>query len=283
MERTGSAQSLANKLVTLIKPKFSVFAVVLLCLFMTLGKLPFFAIVFAICPIGYAIFQEANLPRALLPATIALGTLGILITDTSLQGIVTTILIGALGYLYLELRMHYMKKNEISTDTEEPYSEQSKWHWISGLVPNIVIVLMLTVLPHYITMASNKSTVLALFAGILVACLLNTKQLKTFLTTINDGANQSAGIAIANASAIGFSSIVILVSGYVLFKDLLLYIPVALPTSVVDALPYSATVLTLLAASNCKHKESYLDIGVIACAIPLVITLIVGLIWKFII
>lgn len=283
MEDTGSARSFANKLVALIKPRFSVLAIVLLCLLMTLGKLPFFAIVFAICPIGYAIFHEANLPHALLPGTIALGTMGVLITDASLQGLLTTILIVGFGYLYLELRMHYAKKKEFSTETEELCYEQSKWHWICGVVPIIVVVLMLTVLPHYVTLTPNKSIVLALFAGILVTCIMNVKQFKTLLPVINKGANQSASIAIANASAIGFGSIIVLVSGFVLFKDLLLYIPVALPTSVVDALPYSASVLTLLVATKCKHKESYWDISVIAFALPIVITLLIGLIWKFVI
>lgn len=283
MERTGAARSFANKLVAFIKPRFSVFLVVLLCVLMTLGKLPFFAIVFAICPIGYTIFREANLPRALLPSTIAVGTMGIIITDTSLRGLLTTILIGIFGYLYLELRMHYAKKKECSIDTEEACSEQSKCHWLCGFVPTIVIVLMLTVLPHYITLTPSKSIVFAFFAGILVAFLVNAKQLKEFLPAINEGANHSASITISTASAVGFNSMIVLVSGYVLFKDLLLYIPVALPTSVLDALPYSTTVLTLLATSKCKHSESYLDIGVIACAIPLVITLLIGLIWKFII
>ncbi len=67
MDMTGSARSLANKLVSLIGPKFAVAAVVLPCLLMTFGGISLFVVVFVIYPMGYAIYREANLPRTLLP------------------------------------------------------------------------------------------------------------------------------------------------------------------------------------------------------------------------
>ena len=39
------------------------------------------------------------------------------------------------------------------------------------------------------------------------------------------------------------------------------------------------TVLTLLAVSNCTHKESYIDICITTCIIPLVSSLGLALIW----
>ena len=46
-----------------------------------------------------------------------------------------------------------------------------------------------------------------------------------------------------------------------------------------DTLPHNGAVLTLLAVSNCTHKESYMDICVTTCIIPLVASLVLALIW----
>ena len=46
-----------------------------------------------------------------------------------------------------------------------------------------------------------------------------------------------------------------------------------------DTLPHNGAVLTLLAVSNCKHKESYLDICVTSCIIPVVVSLALSFVW----
>ena len=50
-----------------------------------------------------------------------------------------------------------------------------------------------------------------------------------------------------------------------------------------DTLPHNGAVLTLLAVSNCTHKESYLDICITTCIIPCVGSLIIALLFGFII
>ena len=46
-----------------------------------------------------------------------------------------------------------------------------------------------------------------------------------------------------------------------------------------DTLPHNGAVLTLLAVSNCTHKESYIDVCVTSCIIPVVVSLVLGLVW----
>lgn len=46
-----------------------------------------------------------------------------------------------------------------------------------------------------------------------------------------------------------------------------------------DTLPHNGAVLTLLAVSNCKHKESYMDICVTSCIIPVVVSLVLAFVW----
>ena len=46
-----------------------------------------------------------------------------------------------------------------------------------------------------------------------------------------------------------------------------------------DTLPHNGAVLTLLVVSNCKHKESYIDICVTSCIIPVVVSLLLAFVW----
>ena len=80
MDLTGSARSLANKLISLIGSRYAILAVVLPCLLMTYGGISLFVVVFVVYPMGYAIYREADLPRTLLPGAIAFGAFGITMT-----------------------------------------------------------------------------------------------------------------------------------------------------------------------------------------------------------
>lgn len=46
-----------------------------------------------------------------------------------------------------------------------------------------------------------------------------------------------------------------------------------------DTLPHNGAVLTLLAVSNCTHKESYMDIFITTCLWPMLSSLIVAFLW----
>lgn len=366
MDMTGSARSLANKLVSVIGAKFAVAAVVLPCLLMTYGGISLFVVVFVIYPMGYAIYREANLPRTLLPGAIAFGAFGITMTAipgtpqiqniipttyygttaaaAPLMGIVSALLIAIPGYLYLEWRCRDARKKGLGFIEDDKYKEQKSdvqlpsWHWLSGLLPLIVVVLILNVLPGVLSKygiaewSTSESIVVALLGGILVTCLINIKQFKVLLPAINEGANGSLTAIMNTACAVGFGSVVKIVPGFALLKNAMLNMPgnilfseavavnvlagatgsasggmsialealapqylekamqlgmnpellhrvASLASGGLDTLPHNGAVLTLLAVSNCKHKESYLDVCVTSCIIPVVVSLVVSFVW----
>ncbi len=367
MDMTGSARSLANKLVSVIGSKFAVAAVVLPCLLMTYGGISLFVVVFVIYPMGYAIYREANLPRTLLPGAIAFGAFGITMTAipgtpqiqniipttyysttataAPLMGIIAAILIAVPGYLYLEWRCHNARKKGLGFIEDDKFKqnvaddvEQSSWHWLSGLLPLIVVVLMLNVLPTVLDKAgiaqwsTSQSIVVALLGGILVTCLMNIKQFKLLLPAVNEGANGSLVAIMNTACAVGFGSVVKIVPGFTLLKNAMLNMPgsilfseavavnvlagatgsasggmsialealapqylekamsigmnpellhriASLASGGLDTLPHNGAVLTLLAVSNCKHKESYMDICVTSCIIPVIVSLLLSFVW----
>lgn len=84
MEDSGSAESLARALVARLGDGRAILAVVLACAVMTYGGVSLFVVAFAVYPIAAALFRQADLPKRLIPGTIALGAFTF--TMTALPG-----------------------------------------------------------------------------------------------------------------------------------------------------------------------------------------------------
>ncbi len=84
MEDSGSAEVLANAVIHRLGAGRAILAVVLSCAVMTYGGVSLFVVAFAVYPIAAALFRQADLPKRLIPATIALGAFTF--TMTALPG-----------------------------------------------------------------------------------------------------------------------------------------------------------------------------------------------------
>jgi H+/gluconate symporter-like permease len=84
MDDSGSAQRIAHTVIAVMGPPRVVPAVVLACGILTYGGVSVFVAVFTVYPIAAVIFRQADIPKRLIPATIALG--GGTLTMTALPG-----------------------------------------------------------------------------------------------------------------------------------------------------------------------------------------------------
>jgi len=84
MEDSGSAQALATGIISRLGANQAILAVVLSGAVMTYGGVSLFVVAFAVFPIAAALFRQANIPKRLIPATIALGAFTF--TMTALPG-----------------------------------------------------------------------------------------------------------------------------------------------------------------------------------------------------
>jgi len=84
MEDSGSAEVMANSIIQMLGEKRAIIAVVLSCAVMTYGGVSLFVVAFAVYPIAAALFKRADIPKRLMPATIALGAFTF--TMTALPG-----------------------------------------------------------------------------------------------------------------------------------------------------------------------------------------------------
>lgn len=73
MEDSGAARSIARGLTGTFGKNQAILAVVLSGAILTYGGVSLFVVAFAVYPFAAALFREANIPKRLVPATIALG------------------------------------------------------------------------------------------------------------------------------------------------------------------------------------------------------------------
>lgn len=127
MDDVGSAKSIASFISRKAGKGKEILAVVLACSVITYGGVSLFVAVFAIYPIGVALFRAADIPKRLLPGAIALGAFTFTMTAipgtpqiqnaipmkylgtdafaAPVLGIVATIIMFGFGMLWLESRL----------------------------------------------------------------------------------------------------------------------------------------------------------------------------------
>ena len=84
MADSGAASTLAQWIVRTLGEKHAMLTVVLACALLTYGGVSLFVVAFAIYPIARNLFEAADIPKRLVPATIALGAFTF--TMTALPG-----------------------------------------------------------------------------------------------------------------------------------------------------------------------------------------------------
>ncbi len=74
MEDTLLAKGISNAIMSKLGMKRAILAVVLSCAILTYGGVSLFVVVFAVYPFAAALYREANIPKRLIPGSIALGS-----------------------------------------------------------------------------------------------------------------------------------------------------------------------------------------------------------------
>ncbi|MEP3047612.1 MAG: GntP family permease [Roseibium sp.] len=73
MDDSGCAESIANGVIAWLGPERAILAVVLCCAVLTFGGVSLFVVAFAVYPIAASLYRDADIPKRLIPGTIALG------------------------------------------------------------------------------------------------------------------------------------------------------------------------------------------------------------------
>lgn len=74
IELSGFAKSIVHSVVTVLGPTRAILSIVTVCALLTYGGVSLFVAVFAVYPFAAELFREFNIPKRLIPGTIALGS-----------------------------------------------------------------------------------------------------------------------------------------------------------------------------------------------------------------
>ncbi len=183
MEASGSARVLADGIIRGLGPSRAILAVILSCAVMTYGGVSLFVVAFAVWPIASALFREAELPKVLIPATIALGAFTFTMTalpgTPAIQnaipmpffgttpfaapglGILTGALMLGLGWAWLERRARALGPGygDDAADTAEEASTDRPGLLVAATP--LIMVLALNLLFTFILIPQMDTTYLA--------------------------------------------------------------------------------------------------------------------------
>jgi H+/gluconate symporter-like permease len=73
IELAGFSQSIASAVIRLVGEQRAILSIVLVCALLTYGGVSLFVVVFAVYPFAAEMFRRGNIPKRLIPGTIALG------------------------------------------------------------------------------------------------------------------------------------------------------------------------------------------------------------------
>src|SRR5687767_408805 len=98
IELSGFSQSIAAAVIKLIGQQRAILAIVLVCALLTYGGVSLFVVVFAVYPFAAEMFRRGDIPKRLIPGTIALGaftfTMDALPGTPQIQNIIPTTFFG---------------------------------------------------------------------------------------------------------------------------------------------------------------------------------------------
>ncbi|HHV78436.1 MAG TPA: GntP family permease [Firmicutes bacterium] len=236
-EETGAAESIAKALLKVTKGAWAASMVMLITGLLTYGGISGFVIFFAMYPITWYLFKEANLPQRIIPAAISAGTwtwsmtspgtpaiqnvipmryLGTPSTAALVPGIISGVLQFVLIFLYLEWRTRLYLERGLNFSSEGPQELTHKSRsdaelpnpWIA-VIPPIVVLLLFNV--------AKLAVETAVFVGILLGlCLLwkHGGNYRNWVKVLNRGGANSAMAILNTALVAGFAGAVRAAPGY---------------------------------------------------------------------
>lgn len=151
MTTSGYAQDLAQWISGILGPRFAILVTVVATALLTYGGVSAWVVVFTIFPIATALFQEADIPKRLMPAAIALGIFtfataalpgspqihntiptkyfGTNTFAAPVLGIIGAVLVFGLGMLWLERRQKQLAAaGESFSDLTEAERKEARKH-----------------------------------------------------------------------------------------------------------------------------------------------------------
>ena len=238
-EATGAATKIGEFLAVKLGPSRAILAVLVASAVLTYGGITSFVIIFAVYPIAQVLFQRADIPNRIIPATVCLGTWSFAMTgpaSTQIQnvlpmqalgttsmagweiGVPAAIIMAVAGYLYLAHSAKKLKAQgmhfEVGEHTILEDSSEKPGFWVS-LLPILVVIVSFNVL--------GMDILACLLITNILATILFIKYFpeKNFLKVWSDGAAGSIPVIMSVACIVGYGNVSKLTPFFLWFNEIL--------------------------------------------------------------
>lgn len=262
MDETGAAKAIAHWIAGKLGVKRAITAVVLATAILTYGGVSLFVVVFVVYPLGMALFKEADIPKRLLPAAVALGAftftmtalpgspqalnampttaLGTDIYAAPVLGIIAGAIMLILGNLWINKRAEVLKaKGETyGNHNDDHHTKDEKLPPVGLAFLPIVIIFAInfvlvniyykseSVIAHYNELGVGINGFWAVIVALVVATIVIAVTLRDYIEDINktltEGATSSVVPLFAIAAVVGFGGVVKATAGFEVFKNAIL-------------------------------------------------------------
>jgi H+/gluconate symporter-like permease len=172
IELSGFSKSIVSSVIRLVGPNRAMLSIVLVCAILTYGGVSLFVVVFAVYPFAAEMFRQVDIPKRLIPGTIALGafsfTMDSLPGTPQIQNIIPTtffktttwaapwlgvvgavfIFIVGLGYLEFRRRQAvaagegYADRLVRLENEPEPFREEKLPHPALAMLPLVLVFIL---------------------------------------------------------------------------------------------------------------------------------------------
>jgi len=233
MELCGASNDVANMLSEKIGSKHAMMIIIVTSLVLTYGGVSCFVLAFAVYPIALVLWQNADLPRHLIPGAIAAGAftapnllpgspalvnvlpiqfLGTSATCAPLLAMIDSAVIFGLAVLYMlwqeklaRKRGEHFVADEKIMKMMEAAKARERGNGFKALIPMALVVGLLF---------AQVNVLISMIIGILCVTVLYWKKIADKLNILNGGIGDSM-IAIVNTSAaVGFGGVAAVTAGY---------------------------------------------------------------------
>lgn len=235
MGASGSAKSISLRLLAWFGKNRTILIVTLATAILTYGGVNLFVCIFTIYPLALVLFKEADYPKRLIAACVALGgatftmtalpgtpaiqnliptqVLGTTATAAPLMGIVCSIFMLVAGVWYIQFQSkraaikgeHFVPgpRDVVTTGAEEGSKLP---HWIIAFLPLVLVIGGILALRARLDPLYGVN--IALLAGVILTYALNWKRIENPLKTLNEGCGNSLMPLINTAAIVGFGFVV---------------------------------------------------------------------------
>lgn len=240
MEESDDAASIGEFVLDVLSYRYAAVGIFFASALLSLGGISGFVLIFTIYPIAKSVFEEANLPRSLILAAIAGGTVVVglplpgspqvhnlimmdYLNTSALAGLalgLVSISTGAAAaILYLRYRsISFLAESnaKINESVLKKPDLAKLIKFITAMLPLLTVFILLAVL--------SKDPLLALFLGVIVSIIKNFRKIE-LLKILNDSISNAVLPLMFAASAMGFGQVISSLPVFKNFLETLLNLP----------------------------------------------------------